>query len=90
MVAAGEATVEQVDRSIVEVRSSVIGASRTVLWIWHDTVADGTVRATEEILGARRRRCRQGGAAAGGVRDNMKAMQQVSPTGARRRIHVGL
>jgi acyl-CoA thioester hydrolase len=35
----------------VEVRSSVIGASPKVLWIWHEMVVAGTVRATEEILG---------------------------------------
>lgn len=36
---------------VVEVRSSVIGASSKVLWIWHEMVVAETVRATEEILG---------------------------------------
>ena len=36
---------------VVEVRSSVVGAGPKVLWIWHEMTCDGTVRATEEILG---------------------------------------
>ena len=32
-------------------RSSVIGAHRKLLWIWHELWADGRLRATEEILG---------------------------------------
>jgi acyl-CoA thioester hydrolase len=35
----------------VEVRSWVIGATAKLLWIWHELYADGTLRATEEILG---------------------------------------
>jgi acyl-CoA thioester hydrolase len=36
---------------VVEVRSSLIGASGTVLWIWHEMVVAGSLRATEEVLG---------------------------------------
>ena len=37
--------------SDLEVRSSVIGATSKLLWIWHELWADGRLRATEEILG---------------------------------------
>jgi acyl-CoA thioester hydrolase len=36
---------------VLEVRSSVIGATAKLLWIWHELWADGSLRATEEILG---------------------------------------
>lgn len=36
---------------LVEVRSSVIGASSRVLWIWHEMVVAETLRATEELVG---------------------------------------
>jgi acyl-CoA thioester hydrolase len=39
------------DGDVLEVRSSVIGASPTVLWIWHEMSVAGNLRATEEILG---------------------------------------
>ncbi len=35
----------------LEVRSSVIGATAKLLWIWHELRVDGTLRATEEVLG---------------------------------------
>lgn len=35
----------------LRVRSWVIGASSKLLWVWHELWADGTLRATEEILG---------------------------------------
>lgn len=35
----------------LEVQSSVIGASGKLLRIWHELWVDGTLRATEEILG---------------------------------------
>ena len=35
----------------LEVRSSVIGSTPKLLWIWHELYAGGTLRATEEILG---------------------------------------
>lgn len=35
----------------LEVRSSVIGATAKLLWIWHELYAEGRLRATEEILG---------------------------------------
>ena len=37
--------------SELEVRSSVIGATPKLLWIWHELWVDGRLRATEEILG---------------------------------------
>jgi len=37
--------------SELEVRSSVIGATGKLLWIWHELYADGRLRATEEVLG---------------------------------------
>jgi acyl-CoA thioester hydrolase len=35
----------------LEVRSSVIGATDKLLWIWHEMWSDDRLRATEEILG---------------------------------------
>ena len=35
----------------LEVRSSVIGATAKLLWIWHELWCEGRLRATEEILG---------------------------------------
>ena len=32
-------------------RSSVIGATGKLLWIWHELWVDGRLRATEEVLG---------------------------------------
>jgi acyl-CoA thioester hydrolase len=37
--------------SDVEVRSSIIGATAKLLWIWHELWVDGRLRATEEVLG---------------------------------------
>ena len=37
--------------SELEVRSSVIGATAKLLWVWHELWADGRLRATEEVLG---------------------------------------
>jgi acyl-CoA thioester hydrolase len=44
----------------LEVRSSVIGVTAKLVWIWHELWADGRLRATEEILGVHV----QGGASA--------------------------
>ena len=35
----------------LEVRSSVIGVTDKLLWIWHELWTDGRLRATEEVLG---------------------------------------
>jgi acyl-CoA thioester hydrolase len=35
----------------LEVRSSVIGTTSKLLWIWHELWVDDRLRATEEILG---------------------------------------
>jgi acyl-CoA thioester hydrolase len=37
--------------SDLEVRSSVIGVTAKLLWIWHELWVDGRLRATEEVLG---------------------------------------
>jgi acyl-CoA thioester hydrolase len=37
--------------SDLEVRSSVIGATGKLMWIWHELWVEGRLRATEEILG---------------------------------------
>ncbi len=37
--------------SDVEVRSSIIGVTRKLLWIWHELWVSGRLRATEEVLG---------------------------------------
>ncbi len=38
-------------RSELEVRSSVIGATGKLLWIWHEMRVGGRLCATEEVLG---------------------------------------
>ena len=35
----------------LEVRSSVIGSTAKLMWLWHEMWVDGRLRATEEILG---------------------------------------
>jgi acyl-CoA thioester hydrolase len=35
----------------LEVRSSIIGVTGKLLWIWHELWVDGRLRATEEVLG---------------------------------------
>ena len=35
----------------LEVRSSIIGVTPKLLWIWHELWAEGRLRATEEVLG---------------------------------------
>ena len=37
--------------SDLEVRSSIIGVTAKLLWIWHELWADERLRATEEVLG---------------------------------------
>jgi acyl-CoA thioester hydrolase len=37
--------------SELEVRSSIIGATAKLLWIWHELWVSGRLRATEEVLG---------------------------------------
>jgi acyl-CoA thioester hydrolase len=37
--------------SDLEVRSSIIGVTAKLLWIWHELWVDGRLRATEEVLG---------------------------------------
>src|SRR5918997_4901016 len=37
--------------SDLEVRSSIIGATAELLWIWHELWVSGRLRATEEVLG---------------------------------------
>ena len=37
--------------SELEVRSSVIGVTAKLLWIWHELWVSGRLRATEEVLG---------------------------------------
>ena len=37
--------------SDLEVRSSIIGATAKLLWIWHELWVSGRLRATEEVLG---------------------------------------
>jgi acyl-CoA thioester hydrolase len=75
---------------VVEVRSSVIGASQKVLWIWHEMVVAGSVRATEEILGV------HVDVAAGAatqlpprVRQAVETMLETPPSDAGRRIDLG-
>ena len=37
--------------SELEVRSSVIGVTGKLLWLWHELWVEGRLRATEEVLG---------------------------------------
>jgi acyl-CoA thioester hydrolase len=77
------------DGEVLEVRSSVIGASQTVLWIWHEMSVAGDLRATEEILGIH---VDVAAAAATQlpteVRQAVDAMLETPPINAGRRIDV--
>lgn len=81
---------EQVTGSdVLEVHSSVIGASSRVLRIWHEMVVDGRLRATQEVLGV------HVDVAAGAatpipseVRRAVEAMLEDPPADAGRRIHL--
>ena len=37
--------------SDLEVRSSIIGVTAKLMWIWHELWTEGRLRATEEVLG---------------------------------------
>ena len=39
----------------LEVRTSVIGVTGKLLWLWHEMWSEGRLRATEEVLGRARR-----------------------------------
>jgi acyl-CoA thioester hydrolase len=74
---------------VVEVRSSIIGVSEKVLWIWHELAVADRVRATEEILGV------YVDVASGRaqelpseVRRAAEAMRHEPPPGAGRRIEI--
>ena len=69
----------------LEVRSSVIGATGKLLWIWHEMWVDDRLRATEEVLGVHV----VGGASAaflGDVADRARALRTAPPEAASGRI----
>ncbi len=71
--------------SELEVRSSVIGSTAKLLWLWHEVWVDGRLRATEEILGVHV----SGGRSApfpDGIADRVREAQVDPPEGASGRI----
>ena len=73
--------------SELEVRSSVIGVTAKLLWIWHELWAGGRLRATEEVLGVHVR----GGASApfpAEVAARARAVRVPPPAHAGRRIQL--
>jgi acyl-CoA thioester hydrolase len=73
--------------SDLEVRSSVIGVTAKLLWIWHELWAGGRLRATEEVLGVHVR----GGASApfpAEVATRARAACVAPPAEAGRRIRL--
>ena len=71
--------------SDLEVRSSVIGVTAKLLWLWHELWVDGRLRATEEVLGLHVR----GGSSAplpGDVADRARRACVAPPPQAGRRI----
>ena len=71
--------------SDLEVRSSIIGVTSKLLWIWHELWVAGRLRATEEILGVH---VRDGSSAAlpAEVRERAEAACVAPPDEAGRRI----
>jgi acyl-CoA thioester hydrolase len=74
--------------SDLEVRSSVIGVTDKLLWIWHELWAGGRLRATEEVLGVHVR-----GGSAAPLPDDVAARAHdvcvAPPEQASRRIQLG-
>jgi acyl-CoA thioester hydrolase len=71
--------------SDLEVRSSVIGMTAKLMWIWHELWVAGRLRATEEVLGLHVR----GGSSApfpDDVADRARNACEVPPPHAGRRI----
>jgi acyl-CoA thioester hydrolase len=71
----------------LEVRSSVIGVTPKLMWIWHELWADDRLRATEEILGVHVR----GGFSAPfptDIADRAAALRVEPPAGAGRSIRL--
>jgi acyl-CoA thioester hydrolase len=69
----------------LEVRSSIIGVSAKLLWIWHELWASDRLRATEEVLGVHVR----GGSSAplpAGVAERARVACVTPPDGASGRI----
>jgi acyl-CoA thioester hydrolase len=73
--------------SALEVRSSVIGVTAKLLWIWHELWTDGRLRATEEVLGLH---VRSGASAPfpAGVAARARAARVSPPAEAGRRIRL--
>jgi acyl-CoA thioester hydrolase len=71
--------------SELEVRSSIIGVTAKLLWIWHELWLEGRLRATEEVLGVH---VRAGSSAPmpAAVADRARAAQVPPPAEAGRRI----
>jgi acyl-CoA thioester hydrolase len=73
----------------LEVRSSIIGVTPKLLWIWHELWADNRLRATEEVLGVHVR----GGASApfpSDIADRARDLCVEPPVGAGRSIRLPL
>ncbi|HWM60332.1 MAG TPA: thioesterase family protein [Pseudonocardia sp.] len=74
----------------LEVRSSVIGVSAKLLWLWHEMWCDGRVRATEEVLAVH---VDTGVGRASpfpdGLRERAEALRVPPPEHASRRIALG-
>ena len=73
--------------SDLEVRSSIIGVTPKLLWIWHELWVEGRLRATEEVLGVHVR-----GGSAAPLPDHVAAKAQdvcvAPPEHAGRRIQL--
>ena len=74
----------------LEVRTSVIGVTTKLLWLWHEMWSDGRLRATEEVLAV------HVDAAAGRsspfpdeLRQRIEALRTPVPEHASRRIVLG-
>jgi acyl-CoA thioester hydrolase len=74
----------------LEVRTSVIGVTAKLLWLWHEMFSEGRLRATEEVLAV------HVDAAAGRsspfpdeLRHRLDALRVPAPEHASRRIAVG-
>jgi acyl-CoA thioester hydrolase len=77
-------------RSRLEVRTSVIGMTAKLLWLWHEMWSDGRLRATEEVLAVHvDARAGRSSPFPEELRQRVEAMCVPVPEHASRRIAVG-
>jgi acyl-CoA thioester hydrolase len=74
----------------LEVRTSVIGVTAKLLWLWHEMWSDGRLRATEEVLAVHvDARAGRSSPFPDELRQRIEALRVPAPEHASRRIALG-